>query len=391
MLFTLIGSATATALGIYHLHAWDLGSIWSGPRALLLGRDPYDPATWESTVRQLGVPHVSPIYVYLPWTLVTLLPLGLLPYDLARVVWTIGGGALAVAAIGLLLSNGHPAPAQPGPGVPAGVVGSAESHPRWLPAAAGLTLTLSGAALTNVFTAQWGFVLTAGLAVAAAGLLRDARWGAFGMIALLMKPQLFVLAFPGMLLYAMLRGSRRFAVASAVAAGTLVTVSAAIFAAGLDTWLRLLPPFVATADLIDATLNGLLGEPTAASSSMFAAIGILAGVGISLVVLRLSADGLPVVLSASIAFAPHARSYDQLPLLVPLVLAARPGALSAVTFAVFGIGSLAMYVIGTVRSEENWSVLVPLACVALLTVAAIGRRRRTSPVPEAYRPRLDPR
>jgi hypothetical protein len=323
----------------------------------VLGYDPYDPTTWDATVTALGVLNVSPVYVYPPWTLLALLPLGFLSYDGARIVWTLGGGLLGAAAFAFLLRLRTPLP-------------------DWVPIASGLALTLSGAAITNVFTAQWGFLLLAALAVAVVGAYRDARWGALGVVVLLLKPQLAIFAIPGLLLFALGRGSRRFVLVSLASAVLLVGASAALFFRGVVTWVSIIPNFIATDDVTSpAAIVDLGTSPVISATAVYGLKGLV-GVGLCLLVRRASTEWLPVWLSASIAFAPHARSYDQLPLMVPLVLASRWEPLSAVAFVVFAVGSMGLYIIALVFEQENWSLAMPLACVALLSATALRSPRR---------------
>ncbi|HET8567956.1 MAG TPA: glycosyltransferase 87 family protein [Candidatus Limnocylindria bacterium] len=355
--------ALGAALGVYHLHANDLWSIWSGPRALALGHDVYDPAAWDAALRAAGAKRESPVYVYPPWTLAVLAPFGLLTFDAMRVVWTVGGALAAVAAVGALVHRLR--------------------APAAAAAAAGIALALSAPAITAYFNGQWGFALTAALAVAVLGARSNAPAGAAGTLVLFLKPQLVALAAPGLLVHAWRAGSRRFVVASVATVAIVVLAGAVLSGPGSVEWLRQVPPFIARNELSDATIAGLLRADTAAETTAIGAIALLLG-AVALYLLARRAEWLPTCLAASVALAPHARSYDQLVLVVPLLLAGASRTARARSFALAGwaalvAGSLLLYAVALARGDESWSVVTPLACTAAVAAAALADGRRGPP------------
>lgn len=87
----------------------DFMCFWSGSAVVLRGADPYEPATWSAAVdglfpNWLGLSRRPPCpgsYAYPLWTAVATLPLGMLPLQVAALVWMVllvGG-----IAAGLLL------------------------------------------------------------------------------------------------------------------------------------------------------------------------------------------------------------------------------------------------------------------------------------------------
>ena len=58
----------------------DFAKFWVGPRAVLLGLDPFDALTWRETATQLGASAVNwPDYGYFGWTIVLMLPFAIIP------------------------------------------------------------------------------------------------------------------------------------------------------------------------------------------------------------------------------------------------------------------------------------------------------------------------
>ena len=82
----------------------DLSRIWAGPRALLTGADPYDPATWAATAHALGtLPPDTPVYIYPPWVALVLVPLALLPLNVASLTWLVASVVAGITGLRFLL------------------------------------------------------------------------------------------------------------------------------------------------------------------------------------------------------------------------------------------------------------------------------------------------
>ena len=91
--------------GHYRFH--DVWCFYHGGQAVLLHRDPYDPAVWSAlTADQTYVvagrivkPPCPGAFAYPYWTAIVFAPLALLPFDLASLIWSIL--SLAAAALGI--------------------------------------------------------------------------------------------------------------------------------------------------------------------------------------------------------------------------------------------------------------------------------------------------
>ena len=66
------------------LHINDFSGFWAGPRAVLAGVSPWDPAHYPQARIAFDTQRDdASVLNYMPWTVIALLPLGLLPLDAA--------------------------------------------------------------------------------------------------------------------------------------------------------------------------------------------------------------------------------------------------------------------------------------------------------------------
>ena len=135
----------------------DFATAWAGARALLLGADPYDAATWTGTVlRILPRPLLdTAVYAYPPWVALAMLPLGALPVELAGIVWSAATISLALIAVRALLRAYVP-------GRP------------WAHALVGALALVSAPAVVALLLGQWPFLFVAMLAAIVLLLRADA-------------------------------------------------------------------------------------------------------------------------------------------------------------------------------------------------------------------------
>lgn len=346
----------------------DFSGIWAGPRALVLGHDPYDPSTWHATAVALQgqVPQTA-VYGYPGYVAIALLPLALLPLPAAAIVWAVGGIALAAVALGALLRR-----VAPGLPVVHGLFGA--------------TLLLSQPGFTSFYDGQWSFLLVA----AASGLVLALRRGA-GLVAgalaavLLAKPHLFLFAIPALARAAVARGGGR-AIATFLAVGfALVTASVVAMPAWPEAFLahsgapRIASSRVTTLPVALGDLLGPLGG--------LLALALIIGALVAATRFRADRDAyLAVWLAVSFLAAPYAWSYDQLVLLVPLAIAtgsaAGRGRRRALLTAVSGcvlllLGGLLLHGLAAeARSSESLNAFVGAAIVGIVLVACWPSRAR---------------
>jgi hypothetical protein len=348
----------------------DFAQFWVGPRAFILGIDPYASATWHTTAVSLGaVTTDTNVFGYFGWSLVLLYPLALLDLDTAAAVWLFVGLAAAAIALWALLRAYLP-------GIPI-------AH-----TLVGLALVGSHPARLNVLLGQWGFILLAAVAGAIV-LLRAHRpiSAAASAVLLMVKPQLFLLSAPALAAWAWRNGWRRFIPAAVLFAGALALVSVLLLPQWPAAWLREMP----THRLFDppqtttlaTVLYGVLGPV-----GTWLAIGtIAAGV---LAALRFDLRGeaaLAAWLALSAVAAPYTWSYDHILLLVPLVVGAgvvaRRSRRTAVLLVVAGtltflIVTTLLAVVAAARNLESFSAVVPLTIFAMIVWSLWPQRRASS-------------
>ncbi|MEK7861527.1 MAG: glycosyltransferase 87 family protein, partial [Chloroflexota bacterium] len=289
----------------------DLSRIWAGPRAAIVGADPYDPGTWSATAVALGTqPPDTALYIYPPWVTLALLPLGLLPLDVASVAWMVAGLGAATIGVRALLRAYLPGIA-------------------WAHALVALALLLSWVGMLTLIIGQWGYLLVGALCAIVLSL-RAGRPVVAGLaaLALLAKPQLFVFAVPAFAIHALwpgrdpiaARAARRAVVVATLAAAALVGSAWLVFPQWWPSWPRLIggSQLRPDSDTIAALVVTLLGSD---------AIGLAPLAVVALVVLatRFHPRGdawLAVWLALSAAGAPYTNSYDQILVIVPIVIAA---------------------------------------------------------------------
>ncbi len=363
----------------------DFFQFWAGPHALLEGASPYD-VDWSVAfhdrygsreLRQPPLPATgTPGWTtgYPLWTFVLLLPLAVVPFEIAAASWLVA----QVIAIALGLSALRDvalraAPARDG----ALLIGLAFAfQPVWLTVAGG---NASG----------FLFGLVAGsLAAALAG--RAAASGALAAL-LTVKPQGVLLTAPA-LAFAQPGRRTRFFGAAAAAAVALVASSFLARASWLADWLRSAAALQSSAgsNATGWTLDRVL--PLGPFVPIVAET-LVVGLWLRWLVERRPEPALLVAATIPISLfaAPHGWSYDQLQLLVPAAFAlgrlaalderARRAGVVAL-FALVGVLPWLLYALAFARGGEEWSALTPPLLLALLVAAdarAGAARRVVSP------------
>src|SRR5258708_7600144 len=357
----IAGIVFLAAIGALALHQQqvvsrdsDFAGIWTGARAIVDGHDPYDPLTWRSVAATYGTQAPdTDVYGYPRWVALALVPLALLPVELAANLWLVAGILLAVLALRALLRATLP--------------GAPLAH-----AVVGGTIFVSHPGYQSVANGQWTFVLLAATS-ATLLLLRADRPRAAAVTALvwLAKPHLFIGYAAG--------GARRARVFAGWAA-VLAVVVAIASTLGEPSWVaswsaRVAPQRIAQPATLYAAATHLLGRPAGlALARLVAALGVA-------VCLRApggSDASLALWAFLSLAAAPYAWSYDLL-LLVPAAvlvagIVARRDPRRATTliqaFAIFFVlATPALYYLALMRGRETFTAVLPLA--ALVAASAI--------------------
>lgn len=360
-------AAVLAARGALWYQTADFFCFYSGSRALALGQDPYDPATWLALTGGLFpdprhglVPAPCPTqYGYPLWTAVALLPFGVLPIQIAATLWIAVSLAAAIyGARALWVAYG---------GTPRGAALFATlvftSQPFWL-------LLISGQ-MSGVMLGLTG-ALAASIAVR-----RDVASGV-SLALLALKPQLVALTLPTMLVR-LIRDRRRIAIAAALVSGALLVIVPMLFVAW---W-----PLEWLGDVGRRRLQVVTLLPTAwgfaadvFGNAAWGAVLCAALIAICLIIAR-RVDALSLLAlstSLSLVVTPYAWSYDFLVLACPwaFVLARAARTRGAPAFAlragVVTVASLmpwVLYAVAFGRGGETLSVLVPAATAFLVAAA----------------------
>ena len=291
------------------------------------------------------------MYGYFPWVAVALVPLAVLPLELAAWVWMIGTVVAATIVLRSLLRA-----YLPGQAILHGVFG--------------LALFATQPGYHALVLGQWSFALLAALGVAVL-CLRAGQSGRAGLatLAFLAKPQLFVFAT---LRFAAERGVVRVALP---ATALIVALSTLLLPQWLGAWFAAVGPArVVRNATIPVALGDLLGPGgTAVGYGL-----ILAGVALAARFGLRGDASLAVWLALSSAGAIYTWSYDHLLLLVPIAIAGsvlyargarRTRAVVLGALAVLFVLSPIFYGLAVARHRESFSAVIPVIVFLLLVIA----------------------
>jgi Glycosyltransferase family 87 len=333
------------------LHINDFSGFWAGPRAVLAGISPWDPAHYPAARIAFDTQRDDAMVLnYMPWTVIALLPLGLLPLEAAAWIWMAASMICAAVALRALLREFMP--------------GRAVVH-----GALGLALFVGQPGFHTIVLGQWALLLMSAVAaIVLAVRAGHARRAGFAALALLAKPQLFVWTALGLAIPAAFdQRYRRFLAFAIVLAGALVVSAWLAFPDWFSAWIADIP---ARRTGRSAVLLSAFGQVFGTPGRVLAIAVIGAGVVFASRFVPGSDPWLAVWLALSGAGAIYSWSYDHVLLFVPLViasgvLAAAGRETAAKRLAIGGaltflIVSLAFYGLAVLRHDETFSILVPV-------------------------------
>jgi len=372
LLFIFIGGPLGRRLEMVHFN--DFSGFWSGPASYLHGVSPWDPARYSDMAVALGTKTPDAlVYDYMPWTMFGLMPLAVLPLEVAAWIWMLVSMTAATFALrGLLRAY------LPGLALPHGALG--------------LALFVGQPGFHAVVLGQWSLVLMSGVAAIVLALRRGRpALAAAPSLLMLIKPQVFVFTALGLAFGALRRPVfRRYVLVTAAIALAVVAVTWTLVGDWLTPWLADIP---GRRTERSAVLLSALFELIGPAGRVLAAILILAGALLATRFTPGTDASLAAWLSLSSAGAIYSWSYDQVLLFVPIVIAAgvlaRSSVPQAVRFAVVWAAVLIvvspiLYAIGVARHDETFSCVVPDAAFIAI-VALLWRHRRETDAEVAVR------
>jgi len=352
----------------------DYSGMVAGARAVLAGESPYNAETWPTAWERFGTQHPDTnVYGYPAWVALALLPLAPLPIPVGTLLFTAGTLGLAVLAARALARNANAPP------VPSVLLAIA-TWPAYLVFAQG----------------QWAYLLFA-LAVAAYLDLvarRDGRAGLWWSLAVLIKPQLFVLGSVALVSW-LVRARRWRAIGTAAAVVVVVVAASAVALPGWWTpWLAAVATRRIARSTQQPTFAGLAGDVAGdlwpiAWGVLVAALAIAILWAARRVPERGGVIAFAGFLSLSVGGALYSWSYDQYLCLACGIVALGIAADSSVrtrlafalaTFLLFAPLATLLWLSAFARYHDTGSGLVPVLAILLL-VAAVAMRVRSAAAP----------
>ncbi len=354
----------------------DFFQFWAGPHALLENASPYD-IDWSRDfhvrypsrdIERSPLPsNASP---YPLWTQVLLLPLALLPFEIAAPTWLVAqifAVALGVAATRAAILRAAP---ERDATLLAGLAFAFE--PAWL--------TIGGGNVSGFL-----FALLAGSLAAA--LARRPRVAGALAAFLVVKPQGALLSIAA-LVAGIGRARWRFVAAASLVAVALAVMAFVVRPGWIADWAR------NAAALQSSTGSNATGWTLDRAVPLGPLVPIAAEAfvaGVWLLWIRFRRPELSLLVGGTVPIslfvAPHGWSYDQLPLLITAALIlerlaglddARRLAGVIGLFAFLGVLPWFLYALAASRGGEEWSALTPVLAFALLVAAdalsGAGRR-----------------
>jgi hypothetical protein len=350
VLFVVLLGPLDRRLELAHIN--DFSGFWAGPRAVLAGVSPWDPANYPQARIVFDTQRDdASVLNYMPWTVIALLPLGLLPLEVAAWVWMAASMICAAVALRALLRE-----FMPGRAVVHGMLG--------------LALFVGQPGFHTIVLGQWALLLMSAVAVIVLAVRAGhARRAGFAALALLAKPQLFVWTALGLAIPAFVDTRyRRFVAFAVVVAGALVVSAWLAFPEWFPAWISDIP---ARRTGRSAVLFSAFGQLFGTPGRVLAVAVIAAGLVFATRFVPRSDPWLAIWLALSGAGAIYSWSYDHVLLFVPIVIAsgvlaaggreraaARLGIGAALTFLLV---SPIFYLVGVARHDETFSIAVPVA------------------------------
>jgi hypothetical protein len=348
----------------------DFSLIWAGPRAFLLGHDPYDATTWGATALSVGQVQVPfhLIYLYPPWVVIGLLPFALLFARDAVIVWTVVGMLATFVAMRELLDAYLP-------------------DMDWAHGIVGLLLTLSAPAAITFVTGQWTFIFVAALA-AIVLFLRARRPVTAGILSVVMlvKPPLFVFSAMGLAVRALwprgadARTGRRYVLAATAAGIATIAISWLILPSWWPAWFEHIA--VVQVGIEPVTIQTLFIQLFGQNGGWLAPPAVLVMVFAALQFDPRSEAWLPVWLSLSIAGVIYSNTYDLLLLIVPMVLAAGALPQGRRAFVIISGAVLLFFVMWYLHTiyVRGYAAGVALLMFVIITALLWPQRRTVAPL-----------
>lgn len=376
----------------------DFFQFWAAGRSILQRSDPYDPLEWRQIYEQEGHWRWQTdqrVFLYPLWTAFPFVPLALLPVSAAFLVWTLMSEALLFMSVVLLMRALN-----------------WTNHNLWLLLTLATAMAFEPVSLTILF-GQLGIVLLC-LVAGSLYLTTRGRYAQAGaLLALtLIKPQLFLLVYPVLIVTMILRRRWSFLAAFAGTVAALFVSSLLLVPHWIGAWqasvgrsatvrLSLSPTIWGASHSVAVALHREDLWPIVGICALAALLGILTFAlfarGRVMAKAGTLQTGLSLSMLASLLIAPYVLSYDFVLLLLPISTClwmahrlAQPIRTILVT-SVLGCAVIlpwALLAVSLMTGQETASVVIPLSLFVILLATAYNRNRAHGlpPLPDQMRP-----
>ncbi len=363
----------------------DFFQFWAAGKALLQGDDPYEPQTWRQIYEQKGQwrwQTDQPVSLYPLWTAFPFVPLATLPVFWAALLWTVISQLFLVLSVGLMIKG----------------LGW-DNYGKWLLLTMTVLITFEPFLLTILF-GQLGMLLLV-LMCGIFYLVSRGRYAVAGILLglTLIKPQLFIVVIPTLLLVMFFEQRWAFIVSFAITAMGLMISSWLLIPDWLVKWQANLAKTANVRLTISPTIWGFSHTVAAALRrvEMWSAMSLLAclvliGLVSYLWHMRRNALGkgdqlaplLGLTMIISLLTTPYMLSYDFALLLFPLMISLwliqslpnliqRPLLASLIGCAI--LSPWALLSISAQTGLETTSAFLPVSLMAILLVADSVKHR----------------
>jgi hypothetical protein len=326
----------------------DFISYWAASRALAAGNNPYDAATLLSVERSAGWQHESALPTwYGPWILVGNLPIAILPYWPARLVW------MALQIVSLLWATSLLWRLYDGP--------SRSKAPFFL------AVTFAPAVLCLIEGQITPFILL-GLAVFLRKLKHGADWSAGAALApLTAKPLTLYLVWLALIVWTVRTRRVKVLAGLALTAAALVIVAVGFNRDVIQQWLQFGAEHSPLVQAYTATTGTVLRRIFGIEHRWLAFVPMIGGVAWwSWRLLHRErrtewSEQLPTLAIVSLLSTPFAWSHDALLLLPFLLRTAARKRTSAISASWLVLNGAAVGLYPLLRYQQAWYLLYPLS------------------------------
>ena len=405
---TLVTAVLALDLWVAHrietTRTSDFFQFWAAGTALLQGNDPYDPESWRAIYEQQGQwrwQTDQQVFLYPLWTAFPYVPLAFLPFPTAGLLWALTSQVLLVLSVALW----------------AQALGSTD-HRAWLLRVLVLAVAFEPVSLTILF-GHVGLVLLFLLS----GTLYLVHKGCYAPAGVLLgltllKPQLFLLLIPALVVVMLLR--RRWSLLASFA-----ITSAALFVTSwllVPNWVAEWQGYVAQSAMVRLRISPTIWGLSHSVAMAFGRTDLWPGLGVGVLAALLGVLAyvlyvhrqvlvhagrlepvLSLVLIASLLIAPYMLSYDFVLLLLPISTGlwiahhlTKPIRIT-LAMSLIGCGIILPWAVladSARTGQETIAALVPCSLLVILIacVVACSRQQRRQPPPKQIgSPHLDER